>query len=114
MRIPVSISELNYRDHDLFIALMVFVITFTLAKGYYWSSLCFAGVYVFRFFHMTKQRYFHYGFAALAFATIAFQSWIWWPRVVGSAAFMLNKVLHTKKEVFWFEMFAGIPYLFLI
>ena len=114
MKIPVSISELNYRDHDLFIALMVFVITFTLAKGYYVSSLFFAGVYVFRFFHMTRQRYFHYAFAMLAFGAVAYQAWIFWPIVLGSLLFLINKVKKTTKEVFWFEMGAGIPYLLLI
>ena len=90
------------------------VIGFLIGKEFYVSALCLMGVYAFRFFHIKGQRIFHYGFALTAFLALGYFSGIWWPLVLGSAAFMLNKVLHTNKEVFWFEMFAGIPYLFLI
>ena len=114
LNLPVSISELNYKKHNLFKFVMFFVVTFLIGKTYYISAALFAGVYVFRYFHMARQKYFHYGFAILGFASLAYLSGIYWPLVLGSASFMLNKVLHTEKEVFWFEMTGGLPYLFLI
>ena len=113
-KIPVSISELNYKDHDLFIAFMTFTVTYTAVKEYYASAAAFTLVYVFRYFHRKNQTPWHYAFAIAGFTAMAIQSWIFWPIILGSAVFILNKVLHTKREVFWFEMFAGIPYLLLI
>ena len=111
-KIPVSISQLNYRDHDLFIGIMAFLIGFLTGHHYYYSAFFFAMVYVFRFFHMKNQRIWHYGFASLAFASVAWFSGVYWPIVLGAFGYGLFK--RTGKHVFFFEMAAGIPYLFLI
>ena len=93
---------------------MGFTVGYLLFQWYFLAAVMFAGVYVFRYFHQTRQKYFHYAFAIAGFIAIAWISEIYWPIILGSAAFMLNKVLNTNKEVFWFEMAAGIPYIFLI
>ena len=113
-RIPVSVSELNYRDHKLFIGIMFGVIGFLLGKDFYISAAAIGGVYAFRWFHIKNQIYFHYAFAVTAFASIGWQSGIYWPLILGALLFLLNKIKKTGKQVFWFEMGAGIPYLFMI
>ena len=113
-KIPVSVSELNYRDHKLFIGVMFGIIGFLLGKEFYISALALGGVYAFRWFHFKNQRIFHYSFAIIAFAALGWTSGIYWPLILGSGLFLLNKVKKTNKHVFWFEMGAGIPYLFLI
>ena len=113
-RIPVSISDLNYRDHKLFIGIMFGVIGFLLGKEFYIAALALCGVYAFRWFHLGSQRYFHYTFAATAFAAMGWHSGIYWPLILGAALFILNKIKKTDNHIFWFEMGAGIPYLFLI
>ena len=113
-KIPVSVSELNYRDHKLFIGIMFGVIGFLLGKEFYIAALGIGGVYAFRWFHIGKQKYFHYAFAISAFAALGWTSGIYWPLVLGAVLFLLNKFKKTNKHVFWFEMGAGIPYLFLI
>ena len=113
-KIPVSVSELNYRDHKLFIGVMFGVIGYLLGNGFYVSALALGGVYAFRWFHIGRQKYFHYAFAITAFASIGWQSGVYWPLVLGTLLFLWNKYRKTTKHVFWFEMGAGIPYLFLI
>ena len=113
-KIPVSISELNYRDHSLFVAIMTGVIVFLGLQEYYVSAGCLSLVYVFRYFHRKKERTYHYIAASLGFAGLAFQSGIFFPIVLGICAYLINEIFKTKKQVFWFEMAAGIPYLFLI
>ena len=113
-KIPVSVSDLNYKDHKLFIGIMFGVIGFLIGKEYYISALAIQGVYAFRWFHLGNQKYFHYTFALLAFLALGWQSGIYYPLLIGSVLFLLNKLKKTGKHVFWFEMGAGIPYLFLI
>ena len=113
-KIPVSVSELNYRDHKTFIGIMFGIIGFLLGKTFYISALALMGVYAFRYFHRKNQRFFHYMFAIIAFAMMGVHSGVYWPLIVGSVLFLINKIKKTDKHVFWFEMGAGIPYLFLI
>ena len=111
-KLPVSVSELNYQNHNLFKYIMAFTVGYLLFQWYFLAAACFAGVYVFRYFHMTRQKYFHYAFAIAGFAAIAWISGIYWPMGLGAAGFVLG--LQSKRQVFLFEMGAGIPYLFLI
>ena len=113
-KIPVSISELNYQEHELFKYIIGGVVLFLLLKGYYVSAGSFALVYVFRFFHTKGQKTWHYLFAVIGFIAIAYQAHTWWPMGLGAILFVHNHEQKTTKEVFWFEMGAGIPYLFLI
>ena len=113
-KIPSSVSELNYNDHKLFIGIMFGVIGYLLGSGFYISALAIGGVYAFRWFHIKNQLYYHYAFAGAAFGTIAWQSGIYWPLILGAVLFLWNKYKKTGKHVFWFEMGAGIPYLILI
>ena len=113
-KIPHSISQLNYDDHKLFIGIMFGVIGFLIGNGYYISAAGLGGVYAFRWFHIRNQIIFHYAFAGLAFAGLGWQSGIYWPLILGASLFLLNKIKKTGKHVFWFEMGAGIPYLFII
>ena len=113
-RIPVSISELNYKSHNLFKYIMGGLVLYLLLQFYFLAAAMFAGVYVFRYFHMTRQKYFHYAFAIAGFAAVAWISEVYWPLLLGSGLYILHKVKKTNKEVFWFEMGAGIPYLFII
>ena len=114
MKIPPSVSELNYRDHKTFIGIMFGVIGFLLGKEFYLSALALVGVYAFRWFHIKNQLYYHYSFAVAAFAGLAWTSGVYYPLIIGAALFILNKIKKTGKHVFWFEMGAGIPYLFII
>ena len=93
---------------------MGFTIGYLLFQWYFISALLFFGVYVFRYFHRDGQKVFHYGFAGAGFSSIAFISGIYWPILLGLVVYIINKRKKTNKEVFWFEMAAGIPYLFII
>ena len=90
------------------------VIGFLIGKDFYYTALALTGVYAFRWFHIGKQLVFHYAFAGLAFATLAIFSGVYWPIIAGVLLYAWNKYKKTGKHVFWFEMAAGIPYLFLI
>ena len=113
-RIPVSISELNYKSHNLFKYIMGGLVLYLLLQFFFLAAAMFAGVYVFRYFHMTRQKYFHYAFAIAGFLAVAWISEVYYPLAIGAGLYLLNKYKKTNKEVFWFEMGAGIPYLFLI
>lgn len=93
---------------------MFSIIIYLILNFYFLAALLFFGVYVFRFFHQTRQKYFHYAFAIAGFVAVAWISEVYWPIGLGSLLFVLNKVKKTNKEVFWFEMGAGIPYLLII
>ena len=115
MKIPPSISELEYRNHNLLALIIGFVVAFTAYHGYYASAVSFALVYVFRRFHNTKQKALHYVAAFAGFGMLALHSGHWLPIGLGALVYVTERlVVKSGKEVFWTELAIGIPYLYLL
>ena len=115
MNIPPSISELEYRNHNLLALIIGFVVAFTAYHGFYASAISFSLVYVFRRFHNAKQKSLHYVAAFLGFGMLALHSGHWLPIILGAIAYGTERFLvKDGKEVFWTELAIGIPYLYLL
>ena len=115
INIPVSVSELEYRNHNLLAIIIAFVVGFTAYHGFYASAVSFALVYVFRRFHNAKQKSLHYVAAFLGFGMLALHSGHWLPIGIGALVYITERLLiKSGKEVFWTELAIGIPYLYLL
>ena len=113
INVPQSISFLHYKDNSLFKIIMATVVAYTVLKGLYISGIFFSLVYVFRNYMRNVEAPVHYLAATVGFLFLAIGTGTWYPLALGFLAWGINKIFKTGKEIFWAEMFAGIPYLII-
>ena len=76
--------------------------------GLYLSAACFALVYVFRYFHNTRQMYFHYLAAIGGFVSACVGIGDFNPLWIGAGAALIAYLLKDKSYVFIFEIVASV------
>ena len=109
-KLPSSISQLYYDDTELFKYLMGAFVWLTALGGFKIASLAFAGVYIFRDFHKTRQQYFHYASAVIGITVLGWQLFGWYASIPVALALGGAALVHRwKKHIFVFEVITGVP-----
>ena len=112
--IPTSISFLNYKNPTLFKIIMGLAIALSIYSGAYITTVGFSLVYIFRYFNFQTEMHPHYVGAFIGFVGLVLHTEVYWPVLLGTGAVILLKILKDKNYIFWFEMAAGLPYIYYL
>ena len=112
--VPHSVSQIIYKNPILYKVIFALVIGYCIFFGAYITAVGFSLVYVFRYFNFKYEETPHYVGASIGFIGLMLHTEVVWPCVVGLIAVLALKLLKNKSYIFWFEMIAGLPYLYYI
>ena len=112
--VPTSISFLNYKNPTLFKIIMGLAIALSIYSGAYITTVGFSLVYIFRYFNFQTEMHPHYVGAAVGFTGLMLHTDVVWPALLGAILAIILHIFKNKNYIFWFEMIAGIPYIYYL
>ena len=111
---PHSISQIIYKNPVLYKIILGLVVGLCIYKGVWISAVGFSLVYIFRYFNFKNEEIPHYVGAGIGFTGLVLHTSVVWPIGAGLIAILACKLLKKDSYIFWFEIVAGLPYIYYL